>query len=171
MTITETTTGTSPVVVRHRDEGEATWFLNSLMTTKATHLETGGAYCLMEHLLTAAANPPMHVQTAEEEAFYVLDGEIEFEIDGATALATAGTFALVPRGAAHTFRVMSPTARMLVIASAPAGAPGGGLHDFFRAAGSPAAARVLPNPEAPDAAVLMELAATHGIQFMPPPSP
>ncbi len=77
MTIVETPE-TLPVAprtfVRHADEGEATWFLNSLVTTKATYAETGGAYCLMEHLLTAAANPPMHVQADEEEAFYVLAG-------------------------------------------------------------------------------------------------
>jgi quercetin dioxygenase-like cupin family protein len=169
MTMTETTTSDLQTIVRHRDEGEATWFLNSLVTTKASHAETGGAYCLMEHLLTAAANPPVHVQTDEEEAFYVLDGEIEFEADGTTATATAGSFVFVPRGVVHTFRVMSPTARMLVIASAPTGAPGGGLHRFFRAAGVPARARVLPAPEAPDPVVLTTLAADHGIEILPPP--
>lgn len=155
-------------IVRHREEGQATWFLNGLMTTKANHAETGGTYCLMEHLVTAAANPPMHVQTDEEEGFYVLDGEVEFEVDGAVVTATPGTFAFVPRGAAHTFRVLTPTARMLVIASSPTGAPGGGLHHFFEAAGVPAEAPVLPVPEAPDPEVLTALAAGHGIAFLPP---
>jgi quercetin dioxygenase-like cupin family protein len=168
MTTTQNTTSDVQTIVRHRDEGEATWFLNSLVTTKATHTETGGAYCLMEHLVTAAANPPMHVQTDEDEAFFVLNGEIEFEVDGTIALAGAGSFAFVPRGAVHTFRVLTPTARMLVIASAPAGAPGGGLHDFFQAAGTPATARVLPSPEAPDPVVLTTLAAGHGIEILPP---
>jgi len=113
-------------IVRHTDEGEATWFLNGLMTTKASSAETGGAYALTEHLVTSAANPPMHIQTDEEESFYVLEGEVEFEVDGSTVLGRPGSFALVPRGAAHTFRVVSPTARMLVITSAPQGAPEGG---------------------------------------------
>ena len=69
-------------LVRRRDEGEATWFFNALMTTKASMAETGGAYSLTEHLVTAASNPPMHVQVDEDEAFYVLDGEVEFEVDG-----------------------------------------------------------------------------------------
>jgi mannose-6-phosphate isomerase-like protein (cupin superfamily) len=157
-------------IVRHRNEGRTTWFLNGLMTTKAEHAETGGAYCLMEHLLTAAANPPMHVQTDEEEAFYVLDGEIEFEVDGVVASAAPGTFALVPRGAVHTFRVLTDTARMLVIASAPTGAPGGGLHHFFEAAGEPAAAPILPTPREPDPVMLTALAARHGIEILPPPA-
>lgn len=169
MTTTDTPATDLEALVRHRDQGEATWFLNSLVTTKATHAETGGAYCLMEHLVTAAANPPMHVQTDEEEAFYVLEGEIEFEVDGAVIPARAGSFAFVPRGAAHTFRVLSPTARMLVIASSPGAAPGGGLHHFFRTAGTPAAARVLPRPEAPDPVALTALAGDHGIDILPPP--
>jgi quercetin dioxygenase-like cupin family protein len=156
-------------IVRHRDEGASTWFLNGLMTTKADHQETGGAYCLMEHLVTAAANPPMHVQTDEEEAFYVLDGEVEFEVDGTTVLTQPGSFAFVPRGAVHTFRVLSPTARMLVIASAPQGAPGGGLHEFFQAVGAPAEAPVLPEPAAPDPVVVTALGALHGIDILPPP--
>jgi len=156
-------------IVRHRDQGEGTWFLNGLMITKADATETGGAYCLMEHLLTAAANPPVHVQSDEEEAFYMLDGEIEFTIDHDVALATAGSFALVPRGAAHSFRVLTPTARMLVISSSPQGAPNGGLHHFFQAAGAPAPAHVLPTPQAPDPEVLGTLAAAHGIELLGPP--
>jgi quercetin dioxygenase-like cupin family protein len=156
-------------IVRHRDEGQATWFLNGLMTTKAEYSETDGAYCVMEHLLTPACNPPVHVQNDEEEAFYVLDGEIEFEVDGEHALATAGTFAFVPRGAVHTFRVLTDTARMLVIASAPQGAPEGGLHHFFTTVGEPAPAPVLPAPQAPDAAALAAVAAPHGIDLLGPP--
>src|SRR5688500_16723604 len=97
-------------MIRGRDEGEATWFFNALMTTVATTAETGGAYSLTEHLVTAASNPPMHVQLEEDEAFYILDGEIEFEVDGVVSLATPGTFAFVARGSAHLFRVRTATA-------------------------------------------------------------
>ena len=84
-------------IVHHRDDGPATWFLNGLMTVKASNADTGGAYCLMEHVLTPASNPPMHIQTDEEEAFYVIDGQIELEVEGQLVRARAGTFALVPR--------------------------------------------------------------------------
>ena len=156
-------------IIRHRDEGTATWFLNSLVTTKVSAAETGGAYCLMEHLVSPAANPPVHVQADEEEAFYVLEGEVELEVDGHVSTAVPGTFAFVPRGAVHTFRVLTDTARMLVLASAPQGAPNGGLHRFFQTAGVPAGARELPTPEEPDPAVLVPTAATHGIEILPPP--
>lgn len=158
-------------IVRHRDQGTATWFLNSLVSTKADLAETGGAYALMEHLVTPAANPPMHVHAGEEEAFYVLDGEIEFEVDGDVVHGVPGTFALAPGGRPHCFRVLTPTARMLVLSSAPGGATNGGSEAFFRAAGSPASAPVLPAPEAPDPVRLTALAAEHGIEILPPPAP
>src|SRR6186997_1610550 len=141
------TTQTTSTLVRRADEGEATYFFNALMTTKAAMSETAGAYSLTEHLVTAASNPPMHVQTDEDEAFYILDGEVEFEVDGEVALATVGTFAFVARGAAHTFRVLTPTARMLVICS---GKSADNLEDFFTSMGTPATERALPTPGAPD---------------------
>jgi quercetin dioxygenase-like cupin family protein len=150
-------------LIRSRDEGEATWFFNALMTTVAGTGETGGAYSLTEHLVTAASNPPMHVQVDEDEAFYILDGEIEFEVDGQVALATQGTFAFVARGAAHTFRVLTDTARMLVICS---GKPTDNLEDFFLGMGTPATERRLPEPGAPDESRLVELCARTGIELL-----
>jgi len=148
---------------RHRDEGPAHWTLNGLMVTKAAVDETGGAFGLMEHVLTAACNPPVHVHTDEEECFYVLDGEIEFEVDGEKVDGRPGTFALVPRGAVHTFRVLTETARMLVICS---GKPTNNLEDFFLGMGEPATERALPTPSAPDEARLVTLAARTGIEIV-----
>ena len=150
-------------IIRGRDEGEATWFFNALMTTVASAAETGGAYSLTEHLVTAASNPPMHVQRDEDEAFYILDGEVEFEVDGRVALAAPGTFAFVARGAAHTFRVLTDTARMLVICS---GKPTDNLEAFFLGMGEPATERRLPQPGPPDEARLMELTARTGIELV-----
>ena len=150
-------------VIRTREHGDVTWFFNALVTTKAAMSETAGAYSLTEHLVTAASNPPMHVQTDEDEAFYILEGEIEFEVDGDVAVATPGTFAFVARGAAHTFRVLTPTARMLVICS---GKPADNLEDFFVSMGTPATERALPTPGAPDVDRLMELCDRTGIALV-----
>src|SRR6187397_3263998 len=147
-------------LIRGRDDGEATWFFNALMTTVASTAETGGAYSLTEHLATAASNPPMHVQVDEDEAFYILEGEVEFEVDGQVVLATPGTFAFVARGAAHAFRVLTDTARMLVICS---GRSSYNLADFFHDMGEPATERRLPEPSAPDVDRLTELCARAGI--------
>lgn len=154
---------TTTTIIRGRDEGEATWFFNALMTTKASMAETAGAYSLTEHLVTAASNPPMHVQVDEDEAFYVLDGEVEFEVDGQLVTATPGAFAFVARGAAHRFRVLTDTARILVICS---GKPVDNLEDFFLAMGEPATERALPQPAAPDEERLVALCARTGIELL-----
>lgn len=70
------------------------------------------------------------------------------------ALAPPGTFAFVPRSSAHTFRVLTDTARMLVICS---GKPADNFEDFVNGIGEPATARVLPEPSAPDERKMIEL--------------
>ncbi len=150
-------------IIRSTGERQATWFFNALMTTVASTAETGGAYSLTEHLVTAASNPPMHVQTDEDEAFYILDGEVQFEVDGEVVHATPGTFAFVARGAAHCFRVMTETARMLVLCS---GKPKDNLEDFFLGMGEPATERTLPQPGPPDEARLVELCGRTGIELL-----
>jgi uncharacterized cupin superfamily protein len=65
--------------------------------------------------------PEAHIHDDEDDAFYVLDGDLQFVIDEQGIAAPAGTFVLVPPGVMHTFinRSSSP-ARMLNI-HAPAG--------------------------------------------------
>lgn len=150
-------------VVRRPEEGRASWFLNSLVTERVAVAETGGAYGMSEHLLTAASNPPLHVHHDEDEGFYVLDGELELEVGDRVVVATAGTYALAPRGVPHTFRVLTPTVRMLVIGS---GKPEHNIEHFFHAVGEPAAARELPVPGAPDVDRLVAVAAADGIEFV-----
>lgn len=154
---------TTPSMVRSRDGADATWFFNALMTTVATTAETGGAYSVTDHLLTAASNPPMHVQVDEDEAFYVVDGVVEFEVDGLVTVADPGSFAFVARGSRHTFRVQSPTARMLVICSGKATE---NLHEFFVGMGEPATTRTLPTPSAPDPEKLDRLCARTHIELV-----
>jgi quercetin dioxygenase-like cupin family protein len=157
-------------LVRHAQEGTATWSLDSLIITKVASVETGSAYSLQEQVVTPASNPPMHVHVAEEEAFYVLDGEIELEVDGTVAVARTGSFALVPRGVAHTYRVLTETARVLVLTSSAGAAPGGGFEGFVAALGRPAEALVPPPPSQPDLERLATAAAAAGIELLAPPS-
>ena len=154
-------------VVRHTEQTPARWFFNGLMTTLATHDETNGAYCIMEHVLTAACNPPVHVHEVEDEAWYVLEGEMEVVVNGESVLLGPGSYALAPRGVDHYFRILSPEARVLVITSGET--PDGGTHAFFEAAGTAAPGRELPIPEAPDPEAIAALAAPRGIVLIAPP--
>lgn len=65
--------------------------------------------------------PEEHIHDAEDDAFYVLDGDLQFVVNGQEILAAKGTFVLVPPGVTHTF--MNPTSRPVRMLNihAPAG--------------------------------------------------
>jgi mannose-6-phosphate isomerase-like protein (cupin superfamily) len=68
-----------------------------------------------------ANGPESHVHAEEDDAFYVLDGELTFLLDEGEVAAPAGTFVLVPPGVKHTFRnTLDRPTRVLNI-HAPAG--------------------------------------------------
>jgi mannose-6-phosphate isomerase-like protein (cupin superfamily) len=48
-------------------------------------------------------SPFPHVHHAHEEGFYVLEGELEFKVDGSTIHAGVGDFVMAPIGVPHTF--------------------------------------------------------------------
>jgi uncharacterized cupin superfamily protein len=68
-----------------------------------------------------ADGPESHVHTDEDDAFYILDGELTFLLDEGEVAAPTGTFVLVPPGVGHTFRnALDRPTRVLNI-HAPAG--------------------------------------------------
>jgi mannose-6-phosphate isomerase-like protein (cupin superfamily) len=65
--------------------------------------------------------PPAHVHQAEDDAFYMLDGELVFAADGEEVVAGPGTFVLVPPGVEHTFENRTDEVARFVNVHAPAG--------------------------------------------------
>jgi mannose-6-phosphate isomerase-like protein (cupin superfamily) len=69
--------------------------------------------------ITVAPNtqlPPAHIHRACEEIFYVLEGELEFFVNGGSVSIIAGDTLTVPIGVAHTYRnATDQKARMLLI--------------------------------------------------------
>ncbi len=156
---TPTTRGTGLVV--RADEGPSISGRNGgyVVTTKATDADTGGAYAL-QHMTVAPDFPwiPAHIHHNEDEAFYVLDGECSVRIGEQAHTLGPGTFALLPRGIAHTFANFGTTpAQVLVISS-----PGNVIHYFAEAAALTNAA----SGGRPDMAQLAALAARYGIEFV-----
>lgn len=99
----------------------------STLLFKAVAASTGGAFSLHErHVPAGGRRPPAHVHPDRVEAFWVLDGEAEFELDGELTRAAAGSFVLVPGGVAHTFGAPSDRAARVLVLHAPA------LDDYFR---------------------------------------
>src|SRR6186713_2375850 len=103
-------------------EGRAVWFLSNRITIKATAETTGGAYGLFESSLAPGFSPPLHVHRREDEAFWVLAGELTMRCGDRTFRAGPGAFVFLPRDVPHTFVVEgNAPARMLTLLT-----PGGG---------------------------------------------
>ena len=97
--------------------------------------------------------PPLHVHKAEDEAFYVLEGELRVQVGERIIHGTAGAFVFIPKGTAHTFaKAGTEPARMLVIIS-PAG-----FEQFFEEVGGP-----------PDMDKIMAAAERYGFEVVGPP--
>jgi mannose-6-phosphate isomerase-like protein (cupin superfamily) len=62
-----------------------------------------------------------HVHDAEDDAFYILEGELTFTFGGGEASAPPGTFVLVPPGVEHGFRNDGGVAVRMLNVHAPAG--------------------------------------------------
>jgi len=82
-----------------------------------------------EGRLAAGGGPPLHVHHREDEVIHVIEGEIEFWLDGAVTRLGAGRSAFLPRGVPHTFRVTDAGPARTVGLVTP-----GGFEAFFATA-------------------------------------
>lgn len=123
-------------------EAPAYWQNDILWTVLATSEQTGGSYSLLEELCPQNAGPAPHVH-AQDEAFYILDGEITFLNGEQVFQAQSGAFVYIPSGNIHSFRVDSNTARLLNFYLP------GGFERVITEFGVPATSRTLPPKELP----------------------
>jgi quercetin dioxygenase-like cupin family protein len=94
--------GTQPYALA-KEEGQAVWFLGTLLIVKATGEQTGGAFGLVDNVLPAGFASPYHTHRNEDESFYVVEGEMTFYVGDERVKAEAGAFAYGPRGVPHGF--------------------------------------------------------------------
>jgi quercetin dioxygenase-like cupin family protein len=121
--------------------------------------ETGGAWSLFEEEVPLGMGPPPH-RHDWDEAYYILDGEIDFEIDGESVKANRGDFSYLPRNTVHGFKGASTDAARVLIFAAPAHG-----SEFFRDLNDEV--QRLPD----DASKIPQIGERHGIHFMPAKEP
>jgi quercetin dioxygenase-like cupin family protein len=110
--------------------------------------QSGGHVSVMENIVRAgSAGPPLHMHDFDE-AFYMLDGELVFVIDGERFTRRAGEFAFAPRNVAHALANHSEADARYLLVCTPAGLE----RHFARAAAAaqgiePPDWAVQPSPE------------------------
>lgn len=103
-----------------RGEGEKLEARGSAMVFKAMAAHTNGAFSFMERTLPTKSEPPPKHAHAGHEAFFVLDGRVEFTLGNDKVMTEPGTFILVPPGSPHTFANTSNVPACLLVLHAPA---------------------------------------------------
>lgn len=82
------------------------WFLNNVAQVHVN----APALSIVELSGAPGDTPPLHVHSDEDEAFYVLEGELTVHVAGALAIVLrAGDAAFAPRGVPHVYVVTSET--------------------------------------------------------------
>jgi quercetin dioxygenase-like cupin family protein len=153
-----------PPTIRSAAEGRTIGVVGDVYRFLATGDETGGKYAMFEALVPPGGGPPPHVHSREEESFYVLEGEITFQVNGETIVARAGTFANMPIGSLHSFRNATDQPARMIISVAPAG-----LEQMFFEIGQPVSiGDPAPAPTADDIAHLLAAAPRYGVDIRVP---
>ena len=72
-------------------------------------------------MLAGRRGPPAHRHEDEDDAFFILQGEMTFIVGEQEIVARTGTFVLVPPGVEHTFANRGSVAARMLNIHAPAG--------------------------------------------------
>ena len=135
------------------DEGERHTARGSSMVFKATAATSGGRFSLMERTLPPGGRmPPAHRHIECLEAFFVLEGEVTFVLDGRSETRAAGWSVLVPEGGSHTFGNQGDQPARLLVLHSPA------MDGYFAEL-----ERLWSGPEPPSSAEELALMARHGM--------
>ena len=141
---------------------DAFWWQGSLMRITARAEDTGGAFALVEARFYQGFGPPLHVHSAEDEAFYVLEGQIRFRQGEDEFVAGPGAWVWGPRGVPHAFKVESESARALVIVTP------GGFERIFEEGGVAVGDSTEPPEQGYDPEAAIALANRFGFRVVGP---
>ena len=144
------------------DAGQARWWFDSLAVVKATAADTGGLLSIVEVTEPPGSEAPLHVHHHEDEGFWILDGNVTFEVGDTAIEAHAGDYVFGPRGIPHRYMVGPAGCRMLFLVTP------GGFEELIIAMSAPAASRTLPPPsdEEPDWEQVAAIAKAHGNELL-----
>jgi len=153
-----------PPVLRQPNEGQTVAIVGDVYRFMATGDDTDGKYAMFEAVVRPGGGPPPHIHSREEESFYVLEGEITFQVGDDRIVAKAGTFANMPVGSLHSFTNATDKLARMIVSVAPAG-----LEKMFLEVGQPVAfGQQAPPPSKAEIDKLLAVAPRYGIEIRLP---
>lgn len=98
----------------------------SSLAFKVLTSDTGGNLFVIEHSHLVPGLLPLHLHLFQDEWFYVMEGEVAFQIGEKRVQLKPGESVLGPRRVPHCFSSIAPQSRMLI-----AFTPAGMMEKFF----------------------------------------
>jgi quercetin dioxygenase-like cupin family protein len=152
------------VVLPNAPGREAYYVENSLYTFLATGAQTNGQLSLFDFAIPPQAGPPVSIHTGEDEAFYVLDGNLTFTVGNQTVVGTPGTFVYFPVGVPRNFKNLGTTTAKMLSFYLPSG-----FENFFReVGGQPVTDTSAPIPPPLPLEQAVPIAIKYGLQVVDP---
>ena len=149
------------VTIKDANEGRTVGIVGDIYRFLATSEETDGRYSVFEATVLPGGGPPPHIHRKEDETFYVLEGEITFQIDGERRVAGPGAFVHMPIGILHAFKNETKQPAKMLISFAPAG-----LEGMFFQVGKDLENGEMPDEPSPEEIEkLLEIAGSYGIEY------
>jgi quercetin dioxygenase-like cupin family protein len=160
-TIIQAISGIAPAA-RYQQKPKRYYFDVALGSILLSREDTGGAYCLLDMRVAPGKGVPRHTHTREDEALFVLSGELEATVGDEIFTLRAGQTLIAPRNIPHRLRNSGNVPNHYLIMFSPAG-----FEEFLKATSVPAPDNaVAPNEPHPVAVQnVFELASDYGIQF------
>jgi quercetin dioxygenase-like cupin family protein len=134
---------------------------DAILPFKALASDTGGLLSVCEFTLGPwESGPVLHQHASVDEAFYVVAGHLELQLDDQRRQAAAGGFVWVPRGVAHAFANAGAEPLRVLALALP-----GGIEELF----AEQAAYLASVQGPPELTVLDQIGARHGAPTLGPP--
>jgi len=139
------------------------WFLSLPTWIRASGVETGGTFSLIEQLIPPGFASPWHVHHNEDESFYVIDGKATVVVANRSVTLSAGDYAFGARGVPHGFRIEgTKPARVLLMTN------NGSFAEFVREISQPADGATASGPKEADLQKLVDAAQNYGLSILGP---
>jgi quercetin dioxygenase-like cupin family protein len=147
------------------NKGKHIAIVGDINTILAFKEDTGGTYSFIEAKVFPGGGPIPHIQTREHEGFYVVEGQIIFNVDEQRIEAKPGTFVNIPPNVLHSFKNETNENAKLIIVLSPAG-----LEQFFVETGLEVSNNSVKPPPLNDEQTqkFVSSASKYGMEIRPP---
>ena len=109
---------TSKLIVKHDNDGQWLQVLGMQIKFLCTSDDTQGRYSSMLNTVPKGLGAPPH-QHPWDEAFYVVKGQVEVQLDGQSICLNPGDYVLVPANHTHAFTGLSDEEGLMIAFESP----------------------------------------------------